>query len=223
MGLQWKTKAQIDADAEAEKAAATLGIPAGATISVDGKVIGTVAETTATTAKVTPPAKPASPLKKASTKAAAPAATAVVQEAKAEVKTTAKPKVAGKAVITDEMKLVDELVLLDQWMTQNEVEAKTKRVGELKKLLQSIAADMPPTVEAVLTGMTGVVTFSPAKVMTNFTGTQADLKAALTPEVYEQLASVTLTDAKKYLSEIELDKLTVKEYGSRVLKACALK
>jgi hypothetical protein len=222
MSLQWKTKAQIEADAAAEAAAQTLGIPDGATVSVGGKVLGTVgkaieaSETIPGTTAKKPTAKAKLPVN--------PVATAVQESAKAVTKTAApKTKVTAKAVVTDEMKLVDELVSLDHWMTEHEVESKVKRMGEVKKLLQSIAADMPPTVEAVLEGMTGEVTFSPAKVMTSFTATQEQLKEALTPEVYDQIATVTLTDAKKYLSEIELDKLTTKEYGSRTLKACKTK
>lgn len=234
MGLQWKTKDQIAADKAAEEAVAVLGIPANAKIIV-------------------PPAKPPTPAKKASplkgttkpvadplTKALSNGSANVGAAAKAAPKLSAiqeavktapvkavpavhKPKLAGKAVVTDEMKVVDELVSLDQWMQQHEVDAKVKRIGELKKVLQSIAADMPATTDATITGVVGEVTFGPAKLMTTFNCSQTDLKAALGAEVYDQLASVTLTDAKKYLSEIEMDKLTDKEFGSRNLKTCKIK
>jgi hypothetical protein len=196
MGIQWKTAAEIAASTGAvPPAPAAPAKPAPAAPAAPKKV---------------------SPLK--GTKKAVLDPGVVVEAAPAVA--VHKPKLVGKTVVTDEMKMVDELVTLDAFLVKHEVDAKLKRVAELKKQLQSVAEKMPLQVEAVIKGMTGEVTFSAAKQMTVFTGTQTDLKALMTPAVYDKVANVTLTDAKKYLSEIELAQVTEKQYGSRTLLAC---
>lgn len=143
-----------------------------------------------------------------------PAHQSQVQEAQVSAVVAHKPKMVAE--VSEEMALVDELVELDAFMTANAIAQKVKRIDAIKKVLQSIAKDMPEGVEAVIAGSVGEAIFSPCKVMTTISDKSA-LRDALSEEVYFELSNVTLTDAKKYLSEIELEKLSTKSYGSRTL------
>jgi hypothetical protein len=124
-----------------------------------------------------------------------------------------------KQVASEESILVDELIGLSTFLIESDVAKKLKRVEELKKSLQSIAIDMPADKEAVFKSESGEVIFGPRSTKTTITDKDG-LRKKLGEATYFELASVGLTEVKKYLSEIEMEIYSTKEYGSRSLKSC---
>lgn len=152
--------------------------------------------------KIKPVAKPAS---KTTTEA--------VVEAVAKKK--AKKAIAEQ--LTETQALVNEMVHLDQHMKQLEVAEMVARFEAIKKRLQSIAnEDYSPDKEAVLEGTEGKVIFSPRRTTTTVAD-RDEMIEKLTPEVFLNIANVTITDLRKYLAEGELTFLE-QSYGARTLK-----
>lgn len=119
---------------------------------------------------------------------------------------------------TEQQLKVDELVQIDQKMKELNVDLMVKRREELRKELQSIAQLADPEEEVKLEGMEGYVLFSKASVKLEFQDQNA-LVEKLTPGVFNLIAKVSVTDAKKYLSENEIANIAAKSFGSRTLKA----
>lgn len=138
-----------------------------------------------------------------------------------QVKKTAKAKaveVTEAVSLTETQALVNELVHLEAHMKELEVKAMMTRHDEVKKRLQSIANELfIPDNEAILEGTEGKVVFSPRR--TNTAVVDRDLMIEkLTPEVFMQVANVTITDLKKYLAEGEIMSFAGQTYGARSLK-----
>jgi len=113
---------------------------------------------------------------------------------------------------------VEELIDLDTRMKAAGAYEMTKRLEELKKSLQAAVADWDPTQPAHLHCASGVVVFSECRHETKITNKPELIKLMGTQE-YIEASKVTLADAKKYLSEIELAKVTTVGFGSRSLKS----
>jgi hypothetical protein len=110
---------------------------------------------------------------------------------------------------------VDELVQIEQWLAQDDIAKMLKRQTELRKILSAHAnenfADSEP---AVISGTHGkTVTFSARKESTEITDREAMRKAL--GETFDAVATVSLTDIKKYLSPVEIDTFSKKVPGSR--------
>lgn len=120
--------------------------------------------------------------------------------------------------VTEEQLKVDEMVIIDQKMKALEVPEMQKRYDELKKELAATAKTLDPTKPATFVGTEGQIEFSPAREESKVKDKEA-LIAALGQEVFNQIATVSITDLKKYLSEHELIQLVEKVYGSRTLKS----
>lgn len=117
--------------------------------------------------------------------------------------------------------LVNELVHLEEQMKALEVAKMQARHDELKKRLQSIANEnFEADVEAVLEGTNGKVIFSPRRTTTSIVDREQMIKL-LSPKTFMELANVSLTDLKKYLSENEIESFVGKSFGARTLKAVA--
>lgn len=148
-----------------------------------------------------------------------------------EQKQVAKPKAKPKAAqaketkveavavaLTETQALVNELVYLDAHMKQLEVKEMMARHEEVKKRLQSIANDTCISdKEAVLEGTEGKVVFSARRTTTTVVDRDQMLEK-LTPDVFMQVANVTMTELKKYLSEGEIMSFSGQSYGARTLK-----
>jgi len=152
---------------------------------------------------------------KAKAKVKAPEQVQAVEK-KTLTKTKAKEKEAQS--MTETQALVNELVYLDAHMKQLEVKEMMARHEEVKKRLQSIANDTCiPDKEAVLEGTEGKVVFSSRRTTTTVVDRDQMLEL-LTPEVFMQVANVTMTELKKYLSEGEIMTFSGQSYGARTLK-----
>lgn len=127
-----------------------------------------------------------------------------------------KPKVSSKSLTTEQV-LIDEAVQIDAELKASEAYEKLKRLDELKKQLQSIAQTFPAGEEAILTGSIGEVVMSPAKKNVELSDKDG-LIEKIGQEAFNQIAKPTMTDIKKYLSEIEIAKVTNTTTGSRTLK-----
>lgn len=138
-----------------------------------------------------------------------------------QVKKTAKAKaveVTEAVSLTETQALVNELVHLEAHMKELEVKAMMTRHDEVKKRLQSIANELfIPDNEAILEGTEGKVVFSPRRTTTAVVDRDLMIEK-LTPEVFMQVANVTITDLKKYLAEGEIMSFAGQTYGARSLK-----
>ncbi len=133
-------------------------------------------------------------------------------------KVKAKPKTkTTSGVVTQDKVWVDELVQIDGELKDLEVLGKIERRDELKNLLQSVAKELPADQEATLKGTVGEVTFSKCRKETSISDKEG-LISALGQDTFNLLASVSLTDLKKYLSENEIAPLVASTNGSRTLK-----
>lgn len=136
------------------------------------------------------------------------------QQQKPEQAQVHKPLLAS----TDEQLKVDEIIQIDQKLAEEEVLHMLERREELRKQLQSIANEKgEPHEEVTLVGTTGTVKFSKCTNKTEISDKNG-LIQAMGPEVFMKLATVTATQAKKYLSEIELEKFVTVVPGSRTFK-----
>lgn len=126
--------------------------------------------------------------------------------------------------LTAEQVLVDEMVTIDQKLKEMEADVLQKRFEEVKKQLAATAKTLPPEKPATFQGSIGQVEFSAARVESKIND-KDDLIAALDKasgygqKLFNEIASVSITDLKKYLSEDELNHLLEKVYGSRTLKS----
>jgi hypothetical protein len=141
--------------------------------------------------------------------------TSIVITEEAAQKPKHKPK---SGVLTAEQTLIDELVMIDTKLKELEVKPMLDRMEIIKKQLQSIAKDMDPQAEAVLKGSIGETIFSACRQTTSIDDKNA-LILVLGQKVFNEVASISLTDLKKYLSENEIAPLVVTGFGSRTLKA----
>ncbi|KVR21625.1 hypothetical protein WK13_34370 [Burkholderia ubonensis] len=135
---------------------------------------------------------------------------APVAKTKLHAKTYAVPE-----PISETQLQVDELVMIEAKLATEEMATMLKRQTELRKILAAKANDeFADSEAAVLKGTDGrTIRFSARKEVTEVTD-RAAMIAAL-GEVFPQIASVSLTDLKKYLSAAELAKFTEKSAGSR--------
>lgn len=137
-----------------------------------------------------------------------------------QAKPTTKAKTAAKAktsVLTQEQMLVDELVMIDLKLKAIDAKTMLERVDAIKKVLQSIAKELPSNEEAIFKGTLGEATFSPCRKDTVVVDKNG-LVLALGQEMFNKIATVSLTDLKKYLSENEIVPLVTTGFGSRSLK-----
>lgn len=134
-----------------------------------------------------------------------------VQKPKAASATTSK-------VITEAQALVDEAYQIQQRLVELEVPAMQKRLDEIKKHFASIAESLPPDQPAVFKGAEGEMEFSKCATSIEVTD-KAGIATHLGADIYLQISKVGITDLKKYLSPIELEKFTAKVVGSRRLTA----
>lgn len=135
------------------------------------------------------------------------------------VKPKAKAKPKAEAIV-----LAEELIDLDYRLKQAEAYQMLKRVEELKKRLQSIAQESgaPTDQQYVFDTDDGQVVFSPCRMETRLTDRPGLIKA-LGQETFNEVAKFTITDARRYLSDNELAKVSVVEPGSRTLKTITKK
>lgn len=121
------------------------------------------------------------------------------------------------SALTDEQKAVDRVVEIDADLKLAGAYTLLKELDEEKKTLQSIAKNFPPTQEVVFKGTIGEVTYSAGRRETVVTNKESLIKK-LGQKLFNELAQVSLTDLKKYLSEEEIKQFTLVDYGSRSLK-----
>lgn len=114
--------------------------------------------------------------------------------------------------------LASELITLDSHLKESEAYEAIKRVDEIKKALSAAAAEYAPEQEVVFNGENGHVVYSPARVETKISD-KAQVVKMLGSDVYLEASTITLTALKKYLSDLELQKVTTTGFGSRTLKA----
>jgi hypothetical protein len=126
-----------------------------------------------------------------------------------------KPQIKAKA--SPDQVLIDEAVRIDFELKASEAYEKIKRLDEIKKVLQSIAATQPTGEEAILTGTEGEITLSACANKTDISDKDG-LIGALGQDVFNVISAPNLTDCKKYLSENELLKFIHVTAGSRRLK-----
>lgn len=139
----------------------------------------------------------------------------IAGEQAAQVAQVHKPKFKA---LTEEQVLVDEMVQLKQKMDELEVPAMEARYDECKTKLAAFAKTADPESEKVFVGSLGEVHYSACRVETKVVDKEG-LVSAMTQEVFNQVATVKLTDLKKYLSPVEYEKLIERVYGSRTCKA----
>lgn len=145
---------------------------------------------------------------------------AQVPQEQAQLPATPKAKQEQQVVVSTEVQaLTAELVDLNAKMVEYGAYDIAKRIDELKTLLQAVAKDMDPSKPAVFESPEGgTVVFSAAKSATTITDKPQLIKLMGTAE-YIEASKITLGDAKKYLSEIELAKCTTTGFGSRSLQS----
>lgn len=134
------------------------------------------------------------------------------------IKTAPAKKVKVSEVVTQEQVWVNQIVELDQEIKASGILEKIARYEQLKKNLSGLAKESPPTEEAVIEGQAGTVVFSKAKNTVEVTDKEG-LIEKLGQGVFNEVAKITITDLKQYLSENELACFTMPGYGSRVLKS----
>lgn len=125
---------------------------------------------------------------------------------------------------TEAEALAEEMINLHQTMTLAGAFVMMKRYEELKKQLQSVANESGAPKDQPYTFSTdiGTVVFKECRTETTITDKSFILKQ-LGQNTFMDLAKITLTDAKKYLSDNELSQCTEKGFGSRVLQAVTYK
>jgi CheY-like chemotaxis protein len=123
-----------------------------------------------------------------------------------------------EVMVTDELTTqVEELADLDAKMKEFGGYEIVKRIEAIKKVLQGVAKEKDKTLPVVFKTPTGsTVVFSACGLSTVFSDKQK-LVMLLTPQVYMDISSVTMGDAKKYLGELELASVTTKVPGTRTL------
>lgn len=147
-------------------------------------------------------------------------AKAVKQEQEHEAMPSAVHKPKFKA-LSEEQVLTDELVQLRKTLDDLDVPQMEERYDEVRKKLVAFAQNSDPESPKVFVGSKGEVTFSPCRVETTIVD-KAGLIEKLGQEVFNEIAKVSLTDLKKYLSEAEYATLIEKTYGTRTLKGISV-
>lgn len=112
----------------------------------------------------------------------------------------------------------EEMLHIYQRLLADDAFVMMKKYEELKKSLQSIAADSGASTTEPYVFKTdfGTITFSPTASVTKITD-KAKMIELLGDEVFAKVATVTLGDLGKYLSANELEQITEKIDGSRKL------
>lgn len=157
--------------------------------------------------------------------------TVTEQQAQAEqesaAQSIAKPLTKNKVEAKTEVVVqAEELIDLHKRLTESGAFDMLKRIEEIKKILQGYIKDQgdsaSPTIAFHFETEMGTITFSPCRKETEITDKEK-LIGMLTPEVFVQVAKVTMTDAKKYLSESELAQICETSYGSRTMASVKYK
>lgn len=133
--------------------------------------------------------------------------------------TPVKSKAKSEATV-----LAEEMVSLHQHLEETEAFKLIKRYDELKKQLQAIANDSgaPKDQPYVFKTELGNVVFKECRIETTITDKLGAIKM-LGQGVFNEVAKLGVTDAKKYLSAAELAKCTTQDYGARVLQSVTYK
>ena len=131
---------------------------------------------------------------------------------------------AGLQPMTEVEALATELLTIEAELLKVDLTPMLTRKEELKKALQSIALETcDPDQPFIIDVEAGRVEFSKQPMQTTITDKDGLLTAVMTsvgPEAVTKLIKITLTDAKKYLSENELANYTTTELGkTRTCKA----
>jgi hypothetical protein len=132
--------------------------------------------------------------------------------------------IATEEASSEVLTLVDEYVEIQRELNKVDVTPLLKRQEELKKKLQLIAkSDHFPSNKSVQLWGThqNYVEFSPQVNSTKIVDKNG-LIAAVGQEIFNVVASITLTEAKKLLSENELSHFTATVPGARTMKAVVL-
>jgi hypothetical protein len=123
--------------------------------------------------------------------------------------------------VTDPIAIaVDQMIELEEQLAA--IKPLMKEQDAAKKVLASEAAgdQYAGDQKVILTGSKGTVEFSPKSTVTKVTDMQGligALKAKIGYEALLALISISLTDAKQYLSEAELAAFVEQDFGSRRL------
>lgn len=120
--------------------------------------------------------------------------------------------------------LIDEVIDLHTRLSEFGAFDILKRLEEAKKALQQQIKDSGADPDQAFTFETdtGTVVFGPCSNTREITD-KPKLISVLTPQVFLEVAKVTLTDLKKYLSELEIEKFTTPVKGSRTMKSVTKK
>lgn len=138
---------------------------------------------------------------------------------KTPVQAVEAPKISNKVTakeLTQTQALVNEMVQLESEFLQNDIHNKMKRFDEIKKHLSGLAKNFNVDEPTVFKGTDGEVEFSKTVMTTEVTDKDA-LIAKLGQETFNNVAKLGVTDARKYLSDIELESITTKVPGARKL------
>lgn len=119
--------------------------------------------------------------------------------------------------------LLKEMGALHNKMERLGVTDMLKRMEVLKKHFSSKANEYDAGKEVVFKSKEGtvLVTYSKAKSVVEMASNEEIIKAKGL-DFFKSIASVSVTNAKKYLNQNELDKLSTVGVGSRSLKAVTL-
>lgn len=143
----------------------------------------------------------------------------VIQQAQEQVVQQAHSvAVKAPALVTTEMiALATQLADVKRQLTQMGAYQLLEQFEAIKKDLSGLVAKVKSK-EAVTIPIPsgGYIKFTAPKKVVKITDQKA-LKAMIGANVYEQIASVSLTDAKKYVTELQLAEITEEKDGSRSL------
>lgn len=125
---------------------------------------------------------------------------------------------APEVVTTEMVALASQLADIKRQLTQMGAYQLLDQFDAIKKDLSSYVAGVQ-TKEAITIPIPsgGYVKFTAPKKTVKITDQKA-LKAMVGANVYDQIASVSLTDAKKYVTELQLAEITETSDGARSLK-----
>jgi hypothetical protein len=120
--------------------------------------------------------------------------------------------------------MAEELITLHDKLSQADAFSMFKRYDELKKSLQAAANESgaPKDKPFVFSTELGTVTFKECRVETVITDKLGAIKL-LGQSVFNEVAKLGVTDAKKYLSATELGKVSEQTFGSRTLQSVTVK
>lgn len=130
-----------------------------------------------------------------------------------------------KALTEEQIADLDEFVQLKRDLDEMMVKEKLKSAETIRKELQSIAKEFPPSERVVLKGTLGEVAFKEAsdvRKITDVKGLIAALKAAIGMEGLLSMINVSLVEAEKYLGAVELEKYVTHTTDSRTLDGYTL-